>query len=91
MLLQASLCEDFGVVLDRVGVVIKAIGVDWSGLLVWAVALYAVRAQQDTLAPEVGKDVVCANKLETPVQGVQDVNLHVHELIVVERRLYVLK
>lgn len=87
MLLQAPLQEHFCVVADDIRLAVLVKVSDHSGSLV----LNLVSVEKNALAEEVRQDVVCADKLHTPVQGVEDIGLLRHEFVVVERDADVLE
>ena len=83
MLFEAFLGEHVSVVSDGLSVVVELFGIDWDGLFV-VNTLDPVVSEKYTLAEEVSEDVVCADELQSPVQGVEDLNLHKGKLLICE-------
>lgn len=90
MLLEALLREYVSVVAHGLSVVVELLWIDWDGLLV-VDTLDSVVSEKYALAEEVSEDVIGADELQSPVQGVEDLNLHKGKLLIGKWRLDVVQ
>ena len=80
MLLEALLRENLSIVPDDIWL---SINVEFTNGTIWALNL--VRCEQDSLAEEVGQNIVRTNKLKPPIKRVENIGFLIHKLVVRKR------
>jgi hypothetical protein len=80
VLLEALLREDLSIVPDDIWL---SINVEFTNNTIWALNL--VRCEQDSLAEEVGQNIVRTNKLKPPIKRVENIGFLIHKLVVRKR------
>ena len=86
MLLQTFLRKDFSIVPDDIWL---SIHVEFTYGTIWT--FHLVRCEQDSLAEEMGQNIVRTNKLKPPIKRVENIGFLIHKLVVRKRRLDVLE
>ena len=80
MLFEALLREDLSIVPDDIWL---SIHVEFTYGTIWT--FHLVRCEQDSLAEEMGQNIVRTNKLKSPIKRVENIGFLIHKLVVRKR------